>query len=56
MSNSLDTRFCIEALEEALRQHGSPEIFNSDQGCQFTSEDFTEVLHAHQVRIPPVSG
>jgi putative transposase len=51
MSNSLDTRFCIEALEEALRQHGSPEIFNSDQGCQFTSEDFTAVLLAHQVRI-----
>ena len=51
VSNSLDTRFCIEALEEALQQHGSPEIFNSDQGCQFTAEDFTAVLKEHQVRI-----
>jgi putative transposase len=51
VSNSLDTRFCIDALEEALQQHGSPEIFNSDQGCQFTAEDFTAVLKAHQVRI-----
>lgn len=51
VSNSLDTRFCIEALEEALQQHGTPEIFNSDQGCQFTAEEFTAVLHAHQVSI-----
>ncbi len=51
LPNSLDTRFCIEALEEALRQHGSPEIFNSDQGTQFTSEEFTAVLKAHDVLI-----
>ena len=51
LSNTLDTRFCVEALEEALRKHGKPEIFNTDQGCQFTSEDFTGVLKAHGVQI-----
>jgi len=47
----LDTDFCIDALEEALARHGPPEIFNTDQGCQFTSEAFTDVLKAHKVRI-----
>ncbi len=51
VSNTLDTDFCIDALEEALTHHGSPEIFNTDQGCQFTSKAFTEVLAAHDVRI-----
>lgn len=51
LSNSLDTVPCIEALEEALANHCAPDIFNSDQGCQFTSEGFTDVLKAHQVRI-----
>jgi len=51
LSNSLDAAPCIEALEEALANHGTPEIFNSDQGCQFTSEDFTDVLKEHGVRI-----
>jgi putative transposase len=50
LSNLLDASFCIEALEEALRQ-GRPEIFNTDQGSQFTAEDFTSVLHAHGVAI-----
>jgi len=51
LSNSLDAAPCIEALEEALANHGTPEIFNSDQGCQFTREDFTDVLKEHGVRI-----
>jgi len=51
LSNTLDTGFCVEALEDAIRKHGRPEIFNTDQGCQFTSEDFTNVLKAHGVQI-----
>jgi putative transposase len=50
LSNLLDASFCIEALEEALRQ-GQPEIFNTDQGSQFTDEEFTGVLGAHGVAI-----
>ena len=44
LSNTLDTRFCVEALKEALFKYGAPEIFNTDLGCQFTSEAFTSVL------------
>ena len=44
ISNSMDAEFCVDCLEEALRTHGKPEIFNSDQGSQFTSEAFTGVL------------
>jgi putative transposase len=44
LSNTMTVDFCIEALEEALRHHGTPEVFNSDQGAQFTSPDFTGVL------------
>src|SRR4051812_30760365 len=44
VSISLEAAFCIEALEEALARHGRPEIFNTDQGSQFTSHDFTDVL------------
>lgn len=51
LSNSLDTAPCIEALEEALTHYGTPGIFNSDQGCQFTSEGFTDVLKAHDIKI-----
>lgn len=51
LSNTLDTRFCVEALKEALLKHGAPEIFNSDQGCQFTSEAFTSVLKQWNVKI-----
>jgi putative transposase len=50
LSNLLDASFCIEALEEALRQ-GRPEIFNTDQGSQFTDADFTGVLRGHGVAI-----
>lgn len=51
LSNTLDASFCIEALEEALSRFGAPEIFNTDQGSQFTSEGFTSVLQAHGVAI-----
>jgi len=51
VSNTLDTDFCIEALEEALRRFGAPEIFNTDQGSQFTSEAFTDVLKEHRIAI-----
>jgi putative transposase len=50
LSNLLDTSFCVEAVEEALDK-GRPEIFNTDQGSQFTDEDFTSVLHIHEVAI-----
>ena len=51
LSNTLDTDFCVDALEEALRRHGAPEIFNTDQGAQFTATAFTDVLKRHQVQI-----
>lgn len=51
LSNTLDTRFCVEALKEALFKYGAPEIFNTDQGCQFTSEAFTSILKAWNIKI-----
>ena len=51
LSNSMDAGFCVDCLEDALRLYGVPEIFNSDQGSQFTSTDFTDVLKAHGVAI-----
>jgi putative transposase len=51
VSISMDTAFCVEALEEAFSKYGKPEIFNSDQGSQFTSDDFTEALRARGVAI-----
>jgi putative transposase len=51
LSNTLDSGFCVDCLEQALQTYGSPEIFNSDQGCQFTSEAFTGVLKAHSITI-----
>jgi len=51
LSNTLEASFCVEALEEALRKFGTPEVFNTDQGSQFTSEAFTDVLLAHGVKI-----
>ena len=51
LSNSLDAAPCIEALEDALAIYGTPVIFNTDQGCQFTSEGFTDVLKAHGIKI-----
>jgi len=51
LSNSMDTSFCVEALEEALSRFGPPQIFNTDQGSQFTSTDFTDVLKNAGVKI-----
>ena len=51
VSVSMETAFCVEALEEALARHGTPEIFNTDQGSQFTSRTFTDVLTAHAIAI-----
>ena len=50
LSNTLDTGFCVEALEEALKK-GKPDIFNTDQGSQFTGEAFTGLLKQHGVKI-----
>lgn len=51
VSNTLDSSFCVECLESALQTHGVPEIFNSDQGCQFTATAFTDVLKRHDIKI-----
>ena len=51
ISNTLDTDFCVEAVEEALSRYGVPEIFNTDQGAQFTSNEFTSLLKSHKVQI-----
>lgn len=51
LSNTLDVRFCLEALDEAIAHFGTPEIFNTDQGAQFTSEAFTAALLQHDIRI-----
>jgi putative transposase len=50
-SNTLTTDFCVEALNEALTKYGAPEIFNTDQGAQFTSTEFTGVLESRGIRI-----
>ena len=51
VSISMSTDFCVEALQEAIAKYGRPEIFNTDQGSQFTSLEFTGVLQAHGIRI-----
>lgn len=51
MSSTLDASFCVDALEDALLKFGNPEIFNTDQGCQFTSEQFTGVLLKNEIAI-----
>jgi putative transposase len=51
LSTGMDTGFCVEALQEALDRYGSPKIFNTDQGVQFTSADFIGTLSASHVRI-----
>ena len=51
LSNTMDVRFCVEALEEALHLHGTPEIFNTDQGSQFTSFEFTNILKEKEIKI-----
>ena len=51
LSNTLDASFCTEALEEAIRKYGAPEIFNTDQGSQFTSDAFIDILKTHGINI-----
>lgn len=51
LSNTLDSSFCVEALEEAIVNYGCPEIFNTDQGSQFTAEVFTDTLQSNNIAI-----
>jgi putative transposase len=51
LSNTLDAGFCVRAVRRAMTRHGTPEIFNTDQGCQFTSAEFTQPLLAAGVRL-----
>ena len=51
LSNTLDAGFCARAVERAIAEHGVPEIFNTDQGCQFTSSEFTQPLLARGIKI-----
>jgi putative transposase len=51
LSNTLTTDFCIEAVQEAIQRYGTPEIFNTDQGSQFTSLEFTQLLKDHGIAI-----
>lgn len=51
LSNTLTTDFCVEAVQEAISRYGTPEIFNTDQGCQFTSQEFTGFLQTHGIQI-----
>jgi putative transposase len=51
LSNTMDASFCVEALEEAMHRYGKPEVFNTDQGSQFTSQDFTQVLKDAGIKI-----
>ena len=51
LSNTLETTFCVEALQEALSRFGTPEIFNTDQGAQFTADSFTRVLRDCGIKI-----
>ena len=50
-SNTLDTVFCLEAVQEAIDHYGTPEIFNTDQGSQFTSAAFTDLMKVNGIRI-----
>ena len=51
LSNTLTTDFCLEAVQEAINRYGKPDIFNTDQGCQFTSLAFTGLLKDHRIQI-----
>lgn len=51
LSNTMDTSFCLDALHEAIDRYGTPDIFNSDQGSQFTSEEFTSSLISNEIKI-----
>ena len=51
LSNTLDSQFCVDALETAIERYGAPEIFNTDQGSQFTSDEFISVLKRNDIQI-----
>jgi putative transposase len=51
LSITMDTAFCLDAVEEAIARYGNPDIFNTDQGSQFTSTDFTGLLAQHKIAI-----
>jgi putative transposase len=51
LSNTLDATFCVAAVRQALARHGAPKIFNTDQGCQFTSAEFTRPLLARAIKL-----
>ena len=51
VSTTLTTDFCLEAVQEAITQHGTPTFFNTDQGCPFTSQEFTGLLTHHDIQI-----
>ena len=51
LSNTMDAGFCVDCLEQAIKNYGSPEMFNSDQGSQFTSDDFTGVMIRNGITI-----
>lgn len=51
VTNTMDAYHCVETLQDGIKRYGCPEIFNSDQGSQFTSSEFTDVLKAHGIRI-----
>jgi len=51
VSITMDVHFCLEAVEEAIERYGAPEIINTDQGCQFTSQAFTGLLKEHEIKI-----
>ena len=51
LSNTLTTDFCLDAVQEAITRYGTPDIFNTDQGCQFTSLVFTSLLKDHGIQV-----
>jgi len=54
VSNTMSKQFCLDVLTEAIMVFGSPEIFNTDQGSQFTSKQFQEILHENEIKISMV--
>ena len=51
LSNTMDTQFCLDALDEAIRKYGKPEIFNTDQGSQYTAKAHVDILKSHDIQI-----
>jgi putative transposase len=51
LSNTMSAEWCVDCIEEAISVHGTPEIINSDQGSQFTSDIYTDCLRNHEIRI-----